>query len=84
MCVLTSPSPRQHRFFSTLPSTKPAVHGYTVGEFGSAYPIEEHTDRPPSINRRLLAAQLADLAQNPHGLVRELLEVGRGDAGCCF
>lgn len=43
-----------------------------------------HLDLAPSVNGGLLAAQLADLAEDAHGGVGEVLEVRRCDAGGGF
>lgn len=48
------------------------------------YAVQEDTDLATSIDCCLLAAQLADFAENADCLVGELLEVWGGDARGCF
>ena len=48
------------------------------------YPVQDHLQRPISIQRGPIAPQLANLAQDADGGVRELLEVGRRDARRSF
>ena len=50
----------------------------------STYAVQEDADLAACIDSRLLAAQLADFAEDADGLVGELLEVGSGDARGCF
>jgi hypothetical protein len=50
----------------------------------ATYAVQKDTDLTSSIDGRLLAAQLADFAEDADCLVRKLFEVGRSDAGSCF
>lgn len=48
------------------------------------YTVQENTDLATGIDSCLLAAQLADFAENADCLVGELLEVRCGNARGCF
>jgi hypothetical protein len=50
----------------------------------ATYAVQEDADLAACVDSRLLAAQLADFAEDADGLVGELLEVGSSDARGCF
>jgi len=49
-----------------------------------SYSVQMHIDTSACVNARLVAAQLRDLAEYPHCLVRELLKIWCVNAGSRF